>query len=553
MRNGTFGTAAAVVSWLATSVAAGGIARRSAPPPAFALLAPATAPAPASNPSCFKEGGRGHHHRGRTRPRSHPATRAGGRRRGEVLAFSGPAAAGAGAGTGAGRVFGGPVASALTDYPSRPRKRRHRRQQRQPEGWGQGGSGHRRRCFAWTAGFGGGEAGRSGRGGALAAAASEPPASAGAEGGETGVDRCIRRLDVAVRRVFADYYSCTDVRETTGSLGVFLEEAAAVLDLAPSSSSSSSAARGDVSAWPAHVASLLEARLLESSEQLNYHLDGDEPMLLYRLWIRGRAIDVYERDLLHCPRWIELVAETKKQVDDAQVVVEGRMGTVCYPSGDIFEGQVDSLLRFAKAGETPPASAASFSAENARGFVDAEMASSEAAASAAPAASRDPRGSGGDGPRMVTADVRTISGLVSLAVDCLKDGLSDEATIMQRHFRSPDFGHPLLRLASPSANDPDHPHMPDDPEMNPALSRAEEELTEDQLVQGERRAKELMHDRRRAQLDVYLICAAYRKFQPLAAAGGNGTSGEDGWNLHEEDACILEKLLREAAAIESPS
>lgn len=28
------------------------------------------------------------------------------------------------------------------------------------------------------------------------------------------------------------------------------------------------------------------------------------------------------------------------QVDGAPVIVEGSMGTVCYPSGDIFEGQV---------------------------------------------------------------------------------------------------------------------------------------------------------------------------------------------------------------------
>lgn len=33
---------------------------------------------------------------------------------------------------------------------------------------------------------------------------------------------------------------------------------------------------------------------------------------------RGRAIDVYDRDLLHCPRWIELVAETKKQVSKSR-------------------------------------------------------------------------------------------------------------------------------------------------------------------------------------------------------------------------------------------
>lgn len=127
--------------------------------------------------------------------------------------------------------------------------------------------------------------------------------------------------------------------------------------------------------------------------------------------------------------------------------------------------QVDYLIRFAKAGQTPPADTTSFPAN---AFQDAEMASSETAATTTSAAcqdSDDKSSGGGSDPGIVAADVRTISGLVSLTVDCLEDGLSDEATIMQRHFRSPDFGHPLLRLASPSANDPDHPHMPDDPEV----------------------------------------------------------------------------------------
>lgn len=65
----------------------------------------------------------------------------------------------------------------------------------------------------------------------------------------------------------------------------------------------------------------------------------------------------------------------------------------------------------------------------------------------------------------MTQDVGTVSGLVSLTIACLEEGMSDEATILQRHLQSPDFGHPLLRLASPSANEPDHPHLPDDPEV----------------------------------------------------------------------------------------
>jgi len=84
-------------------------------------------------------------------------------------------------------------------------------------------------------------------------------------------------------------------------------------------------------------------------------------------------------------------------------------------------------------------------------------------------------------------------------------------------------------------------------QMNPALLRAEQQLTEEHMAMGERGAKELMHDRRRAQLDVYLVCAAYRHFLPPAAADDASRGGLD---LHEEDAQILDELLRQAAAIE---
>ena len=31
------------------------------------------------------------------------------------------------------------------------------------------------------------------------------------------------------------------------------------------------------------------------------------------------------------------------QIDNAPLVVEGDMGTVCYPNGDMFEGQVGAV------------------------------------------------------------------------------------------------------------------------------------------------------------------------------------------------------------------
>lgn len=46
---------------------------------------------------------------------------------------------------------------------------------------------------------------------------------------------------------------------------------------------------------PGDLSCRLKAQLLESSERLDYHLDGDQPMVLYRLWlrfVRGRALRV---------------------------------------------------------------------------------------------------------------------------------------------------------------------------------------------------------------------------------------------------------------------
>ncbi|CAN0406802.1 unnamed protein product [Laminaria digitata] len=79
------------------------------------------------------------------------------------------------------------------------------------------------------------------------------------------------------------------------------------------------------------------------------------------------------------------------------------------------------------------------------------------------------------------------------------------------------------------------------------MRSAEEELTEEHLALGERGAKELMHDRRRSQLDVYLICAAYRAH--LEATGlQQPARNEAGWHLNDEDARILDGLVSKAAA-----
>lgn len=76
---------------------------------------------------------------------------------------------------------------------------------------------------------------------------------------------------IKVRRVWDVYYTCTDVGDTTETLGVFLEGVTAALDAGMS---------------PEDLSSRLKAHLLQSAERLDYHLDGDQPMVLYRLWLR---------------------------------------------------------------------------------------------------------------------------------------------------------------------------------------------------------------------------------------------------------------------------
>lgn len=74
------------------------------------------------------------------------------------------------------------------------------------------------------------------------------------------------------KRVWTDYYTNSDVRESTGSLGVFLAEATAALE--------------GTGASPEHLSRRFKAELLQTSERLDYHLDGDQPMVLYRFWNR---------------------------------------------------------------------------------------------------------------------------------------------------------------------------------------------------------------------------------------------------------------------------
>lgn len=80
-------------------------------------------------------------------------------------------------------------------------------------------------------------------------------------------------------------------------------------------------------------------------------------------------------------------------------------------------------------------------------------------------------------------------------------------------------------------------------QRNPAHVRAEEQLTDAHLAIGERGTKEMMLDRRRAQLDVHLACVAFR---------ANRVAAGPGLNLCDEDARILDELLSQVAAMDQP-
>lgn len=84
---------------------------------------------------------------------------------------------------------------------------------------------------------------------------------------------------------------------------------------------------------------------------------------------------------------------------------------------------------------------------------------------------------------------------------------------------------------------------------------AEAELTEEHLKLGERGAKELVHDRRRSHLDVYLICEAFRALRTIGEEEAAPVDevvyhGSTGWQLCKEDATILDKIMKDATAVD---
>lgn len=140
--------------------------------------------------------------------------------------------------------------------------------------------------------------------------------------------------------------------------------------------------------------------------------------------------------------------------------------------------QVDSLVRRAQeeqeGGFTPSSASASASASaSSDALEEAEVVSADDTSGSSGRYTK-PRGlaghhhdgSGDNELGVPPADVTTVSGVVSLTIGCMKDGMSDEAAILQRHLKSPDFGHPLLRLASPTSTEVSFPHMPDEDEVS---------------------------------------------------------------------------------------
>lgn len=81
-------------------------------------------------------------------------------------------------------------------------------------------------------------------------------------------------------------------------------------------------------------------------------------------------------------------------------------------------------------------------------------------------------------------------------------------------------------------------------QLDPAKARAARQLTEEQWESGERPTKEMIHDRRRSHLDVFLICAAHRANMETIRQASPGLD----LGLCEEDVKILDDLLRDAAA-----
>lgn len=73
------------------------------------------------------------------------------------------------------------------------------------------------------------------------------------------------------RRVWSQYYTTSTLRDTLKPLEAFLEEATAALDAGMT---------------PDDLGARLKQHMLDNSERLDYHCDGDLPMVLYRLWLR---------------------------------------------------------------------------------------------------------------------------------------------------------------------------------------------------------------------------------------------------------------------------
>ncbi|CAM9479429.1 unnamed protein product, partial [Discosporangium mesarthrocarpum] len=131
------------------------------------------------------------------------------------------------------------------------------------------------------------------------------------EDDEEMLRRMTRRLDTAVRMVWHQYYTNWDLTVIKTYIRPVLDTIITALGTGAS---------------PEEVSRRLQVRLLERSERLDYHLAGDAPMTMYRLWLRGRPIDIYKRDLLHSPKWVSLVQETLEQMTFGRDVLVGGGG-----------------------------------------------------------------------------------------------------------------------------------------------------------------------------------------------------------------------------------
>ncbi|CAM9725767.1 unnamed protein product [Chrysoparadoxa australica] len=188
--------------------------------------------------------------------------------------------------------------------------------------------------------------------------------------------------------------------------------------------------------------------------------DTVEGYTFYTLWSRGRAIEVLEEDFHRTITWLELIRETLSAADTMPLKKADRVTVPVF-------------------------------------------------------------------------DVKEHAGLVALVLDCMADGLRDEAVILERRLRNKDMRSPLW-LATTPEEDGSIPTVvweegsgPEEEEQQGDLREVDEaieSLSAEELQNAQSIAREMRMEDQRSQLDVVVVCEAYRcwKSSPRADESANG-------------------------------